>query len=40
MNTGWLLFEIAVNIFQGWLFTYTLRRRLTRRAGLSACAAR
>ena len=39
MSARWLLFEIAINIFQGWLFTFTLRRRLTRREGISNFAA-
>ena len=39
MSARWLLFEIAINLFQGWLFTFTLRRRLTRREGISNFAA-
>lgn len=35
MNTLWLLFEIAVNLFQGWLYTFFLQRQLTRKANLS-----
>ena len=28
-------FEIAINLFQGWMFTYVPEKKLTRRAGLS-----
>lgn len=29
MNVQWLLFEIGINFFQGWLFTYFLGKQLT-----------
>jgi len=36
MEFKWAVFEIAINLFQGWLFTYVLEKKLTGRAGLSA----
>lgn len=36
MRTLWILFEIGINIYQGWLYCFFLHRRLNQKPELSA----